>query len=79
MIIKWIIKWAIISAGLFIGLFTLFASGIIFWRSIEIVQALDFTRQEEYGIVGIIGFMLIWLCSMAADSAEHLISIGCKK
>ena len=67
------IKSAWFVLATFIAIFTLFASAVIFWRSIEIVQALSFTRWEEYGIVVIIGLVLMWLCSLAASSAESII------
>ena len=79
MIKKRLIKVLAWGLGLFVGLFTLFSSSVIFWRSIEIVQSLDYTKEERYVIIGLIGFMLIWLCSMAADSAESIIKSGNKK
>ena len=57
----------------FISLFSILASSIIFWRSIEIVQSLDYTKVEEYAIVITIGTLLMWLCSLAASSVEEII------
>ena len=69
--------WFVLAA--FIALFSLFASAVIFWRSIEIVQSLDYTKWEEYGIVMIVGLVLMWLCSLAASSAESIILKQLKK
>lgn len=63
--------WFVLAS--FISLFSIGASTVIFWRSIEIVQALSFTKWEEYSIIIGVGFMLAWLCSLAASSAENII------
>lgn len=69
--------WFVLAG--FIALFSFGASTVIFWRSIEIVQDLSFTKWEEYGIVVIIGLVLMWLCSLAASSAESIILKQLKK
>jgi Co/Zn/Cd efflux system component len=66
-------KVAMFGVAAFISFFSLGASVIIFWRSIEIVLNLDYTKNEQYVIVGIIGFVLMWLCSLAASSTESII------
>lgn len=63
--------WFVLAA--FISLFSIGASTVIFWRSIEIVQSLNYTKGEEYGILVVVGFLLAWLCSLAASSAESII------
>jgi len=68
-----VIKSAMFVLAAFISLFSLGASAVIFWRSVEIVQGLDYTKWEEYGILAFVGFVLMWLCSLAASSAESII------
>ena len=79
MIKRRLIKLLSWGLALFIASFTLFSSLVIFWRTVEIVQSLSYTKEEQYGIVGIVGFMLIWLCSMATNSADDIIKSGNKK
>ena len=67
------VKAIMISVGVFISLFSILSSAVIFWRAIEIVQTLDYTKSVQYAIVGLIGFLLMWLCSLATGSAESII------
>jgi hypothetical protein len=64
--------WFVLAG--FISLFSLGASAVIFWRSVEIVQGLDYTKWEEYGILVFVGLVLMWLCSLATSSAEEIIT-----
>lgn len=68
-----VIKTAWFALSAFITFFSLGASAVIFWRTIEIVESLDYTKGEAYAIIGIVGFLLMWLCSLAANSAEDII------
>ena len=63
--------WFVLAG--FISLFSLGSSAVIFWRTIEIVQGLDYTKSEEYAILAFVGLVLMWLCSLAANSAESII------
>ena len=63
--------WFVLAA--FISFFSLGSSAVIFWRTIEIVQGLDYTNSEEYAILAFVGLVLMWLCSLAASSAESII------
>jgi hypothetical protein len=67
------VKGAWFVIAIFISLFSILSSAVIFWRAIEIVQSLDYTKSEQYVIVGLIGFLLMWLCSLATGSAESII------
>ena len=67
------IKGAWFSLAAFISFFSIGSSAVIFWRTIEIVQGLDYTKSEEYAILGFVGLVLMWLCSLAASSAESII------
>ena len=67
------IKVIMIALGTLISLFSIVSSAVIFWRSIEIVQSLDYTSAEQYAIIALIGFLLMWLCSLATSSAESII------
>jgi hypothetical protein len=73
------IKLAMFALAAFITFFSLGASAVIFWRTIEIVETLDYTKGEAYAIIGIVGFLLMWLCSLAANSAEDIILKQLKK
>ena len=57
----------------FVMMFTLFASTVIFYRSVEIIQNLYYTSAEKFGILAGIGFVLIWLSTLAKHSAESVI------
>ena len=66
------VKGAWFVVATVISLFSIGSSAVIFWRTIEIVQSLDYTKSEQYAIVGLIGFLLMWLCSLATGSAESI-------
>tara|TARA_R100000231_G_scaffold74994_2_gene58511 strand:- start:345 stop:497 length:153 start_codon:yes stop_codon:yes gene_type:complete len=40
---------------------------------------MDYTKGAEYGILAAIGFVLIWLVTLAADSASWILKSGFKK
>jgi hypothetical protein len=67
-------KTAMYTLAVFISFFSIIASAVIFRRSIEIVQNLDYTKGEEYAILISVGFVLAWLCSLAASSAESIVT-----
>ena len=71
-------KAATIFIGLFIGIFGLGSSVVIFMRSIEIIQNMYYTSGERFAILGFIGLALIWLTVLAIHSAEHIIKASIK-
>lgn len=79
MIIERTIKVCMFMLAAFISIFSIGASTVIFWRSIEIVQSFGYTKWQEYGIVICIGFVLTWLCTLSASSAESIIINQLKK
>ena len=71
-------KAATIFIGLFIGIFGLGSSVVIFVRSIEIIENMYYTSGEKFAILGLIGLALIWLTVLAIHSAEHIIKASIK-
>jgi len=69
---------AFLTALFFTG-FSFFASLVIFAESIEITQSLSLTSPAKYGIIFGIGFVLIWLVTLAADSSQWILKNGFKK
>ena len=69
---------AFLTALFFTG-FSFLASLVIFARSIEIIQNMGYTNAAKYGILFGIGFVLIWLVTLAADSSQWIMKNGFKK
>jgi len=65
--------------ALFTVTFSFFASLVIFAETIGIVQKISYTKATEYGILLAIGFVLIWLVTLASDSASWIMKSGFKK
>jgi hypothetical protein len=69
---------AFLTALFFTG-FSFLASLVIFAESVEITKNMDYTNLEEYGILFGIGFILIWLVTLATDSSQWIMKKGFKK
>ncbi len=69
---------AFLTALFFTG-FSFLASLVIFAESIEITQTMSLTNPAKYGIMFGIGFVLIWLVTLAADSSQWIMKNGFKK
>jgi hypothetical protein len=65
--------------ALFFTSFSFLASLVIFSESIEITQNLHLTSPAKYGIIFGVGFILIWLVTLAADSSQWIMKNGFKK
>ena len=74
-----VIKASVITLCVSMALFGLISSIVIFSESILIIQKLNYTQIEEYGIVLAIGFVLMWLMTLVTDSVEHIIKTGFEK
>ena len=59
--------------------FSLVASLIIFAESIKIIQNIGYTNTAKYSILFGIGFVLIWLVTLTADSSQWIMKNGFKK
>ena len=69
---------AFLTALFFIG-FSFLASLVIFAESIELTQTLHLTNPTKYSILFGIGFILIWLVTLASDSSQWIMKNGFKK
>lgn len=75
----YMLKLTCFLCALFIVTFSFFSSLVIFAEIIGITQSMDYTKGAEYGILAAIGFVLIWLVTLAADSASWILKSGFKK
>ncbi len=69
---------AFLTALFFTG-FSLLASVVIFAESVKITQNMEYTNATTYGMLLFIGFVLIWLVNLAADSSQWIMKNGFKK
>ena len=69
---------AFLTALFFTG-FSFLASLVIFAESVQITQDIGYTNATKYGILFAIGFILIWLVTLAADSSQWIMKNGFKK
>jgi hypothetical protein len=69
---------AFLTALFFTG-FSFIASLVIFIESIEITQTMYLTKPAKYSIMFGIGFVLIWLVTLATDSSQWIMKNGFKK
>tara|TARA_R100001086_G_scaffold145802_1_gene77111 strand:+ start:322 stop:594 length:273 start_codon:yes stop_codon:yes gene_type:complete len=69
---------AFLTALFFTG-FSFLASLVIFAESVVIAQNLDYTNSAKYGILFCVGFVLIWLVTLATDSSQWIMKNGFKK
>jgi hypothetical protein len=65
--------------ALFFTGFSFLASLVIFAESVKITQNINYTSATKYGILFLIGFVLIWLVTLAADSSHWIMKNGFKK
>jgi hypothetical protein len=65
--------------ALFCTGFCFAASLVIFAESVKITQSMTLTNPAKYGIMFGIGFVLIWLVTLAADSSQWIMKSGFKK
>ncbi len=75
----WSLKVIAFLTALFFTSFSFLASLVIFARSIQIIQNMGYTNAANYGILLGIGFILIWLVTLAADSSQWIMKSGFKK
>ena len=75
----YMLKVTAFLTALFFTSFSFLASLVIFAESIEITQSLHLTSPAKYGIIFGIGFVLIWLVTLAADSSQWIMKNGFKK
>ena len=75
----YILKAAAFLTALFCTGFCFLGSTVIFARSIEITQSMGYTNPTKYGILFVIGFVLIWLVTLATDSSQWILKNGFKK
>tara|TARA_R100000152_G_C6752841_1_gene176565 strand:- start:732 stop:1001 length:270 start_codon:yes stop_codon:yes gene_type:complete len=74
-----LIKASVFALGLFMAGFSFIASLVIFARMVEIIQNMYYTAPTKYGMIVGIGLVLIWLISLAANSAQWIVQEGFKK
>lgn len=65
--------------ALFFTSFSFLASLVIFAESVEITKNMGYTNPTKYGIMFGIGFVLIWLVTLATDSSQWIMKNGFKK
>ena len=75
----YMLKTVSFLTALFFTGFSFLASLVIFVESIEITQSLHLTNSAKYGIMFGIGFILIWLVTLASDSSQWIMKNGFKK
>ena len=69
---------AFLTALFFTG-FSFLASVVIFAESTKITQSMGYTNEVKYGIVFAIGFVLIWLVTLASSSSQWIMEKGFEK
>ena len=75
----WGLKITAFLTALFFTSFSFLASLVIFAESVELTNTLSLTNPAKYGIMFGIGFVLIWLVTLAADSSQWIMKNGFKK
>jgi hypothetical protein len=75
----WALKVTAFLTALFFTSFSFLASLVIFAESVEITQNMVYTNAVKYSILLAIGFILIWLVTLAADSSQWIMKNGFKK
>jgi hypothetical protein len=75
----YMLKATAFFTALFFTSFSFLASLVIFAESIEITHSMHLTNPAKYGIIFGIGFVLIWLVTLAADSSQWIMKNGFKK
>jgi len=75
----YMLKVTVFLTALFFTGFSFLASLVIFTESIQITQSLGYTDGTKYAILFGIGFVLIWLVTLATDSSQWILKKGFKK
>tara|TARA_Y100001938_G_scaffold137520_1_gene201803 strand:- start:331 stop:603 length:273 start_codon:yes stop_codon:yes gene_type:complete len=75
----WGLKITAFLTALFFTSFSFLASLVIFAESVELTNTLSLTNPAKYGIMFGIGFVLIWLVTLATDSSQWIMKNGFKK
>jgi hypothetical protein len=75
----YMLKLTVIITAILMSTFSFFASLVIFYRSVEIVNNMYYTMPTNYVILFGIGFVLIWLVTLSADSAEWIMKKGLER
>ena len=75
----WGLKITAFLTALFFTSFSFLASLVIFAESVELTNTLSLTNPAKYGIMFGIGFVLIWLVNLAADSSQWIMKNGFKR
>ena len=75
----WALKMTAFLTALFFTVFSLLASVVIFAESVKITHNMEYTNATKYGMLLGIGFILIWLVNLAADSSQWIMKNGFKK
>ena len=65
--------------ALFMIVFSFLSSLVIFAELVKITQNMGYTDTTKYGILFGIGFVLIWLVTLATDSSQWIMKNGFKK
>jgi quinol-cytochrome oxidoreductase complex cytochrome b subunit len=75
----YMLKATTFLTALFFTSFSFLASLVIFAESINITQNMGYTNTLKYGILFGIGFVLIWLVTLATESSQWIMKRGFKK
>ena len=75
----YMLKAAAFLTAIFFTGFSFLASLVIFAESVLITKDMHLTSPAKYGIMFGIGFVLIWLVTLAADSSQWILKNGFKK
>ena len=75
----YMLKAAAFLTAIFFTGFSFLASLVIFAESVLITKDMHLTNPAKYGIMFGIGFVLIWLVTLAADSSQWILKNGFKK
>jgi hypothetical protein len=75
----WSLKVTVFLTAIFFTTFSFIASLVIFAESIEITLSMGYTTSAKYGMIFGIGFVLIWLVTLAAESSQWIMKNGFKK
>ena len=76
---SYMLKVIVFLTALFFTGFSFLASLVIFAESVEITQSMGYTSATKYSILFGIGFILIWLVTLASDSSQWIMKNGFKK
>jgi len=75
----WALKVTAFLTALFFTSFSFLASLVIFAESVQITHNMVYTNAVKYSILLAIGFILIWLVTLASHSSQWIMKNGFKK